>query len=130
MNSAPKDLIRPSSLNYKISLSEAVIDFLKKELPLTSNQYIEVRLEDMKMIKSLSKSQNGKKDMAGGFNTDYTFEDFDDALYDPITPMFDGTHKSSSKRVNRYYQEPNHINSNIYMNEYGFVKENWLKEDK
>ena len=59
------------------------------------------------MIKNLGKSQNGKKDMAGGFNTDYAFEDFDDVLYDPITPMLNGTHKSSSKRVSKYYQEPN-----------------------
>ena len=37
MNAVPKDLVRPSSLNYKISLTEAVADFLKKELPLMSN---------------------------------------------------------------------------------------------
>lgn len=34
MNSAPNSLVRPSSLNYKISLSEAVNDFVKKDMPL------------------------------------------------------------------------------------------------
>ena len=30
----PPTLVRPSSLNYKISLSEAVTDFIKKDMPL------------------------------------------------------------------------------------------------
>ena len=34
MNSAPTTLVRPSSLNYKISLSEAVNDFIKKDMPV------------------------------------------------------------------------------------------------
>jgi hypothetical protein len=34
MNSAPTSLVRPSSLNYKISLCEAVNDFIKKDMPL------------------------------------------------------------------------------------------------
>ena len=34
MNNAPTTLVRPSSLNYKISLTEGVIDFIKKDMPL------------------------------------------------------------------------------------------------
>jgi hypothetical protein len=30
----PSSLVRPSSLNYKISLSEAVLDFIKKDMQL------------------------------------------------------------------------------------------------
>jgi hypothetical protein len=30
----PSSLVRPSSLNYKISLSEAVLDFIKKDMNL------------------------------------------------------------------------------------------------
>jgi hypothetical protein len=33
-NSQPASIVRPSSLNYKISLSEAVVDFIKKDMPL------------------------------------------------------------------------------------------------
>lgn len=33
-NSQPTSIVRPSSLNYKISLSEAVVDFIKKDMPL------------------------------------------------------------------------------------------------
>ena len=33
-NNTPGSLVRPSSLNYKISLSEAVGDFIKKDMPL------------------------------------------------------------------------------------------------
>jgi len=36
-NSQPSSLVRPSSLNYKISLSEAVNDFIKKDMPLSDD---------------------------------------------------------------------------------------------
>ena len=39
-NSTPGSLVRPSSLNYKISLSEAVVDFIKKDMPLFSSYSI------------------------------------------------------------------------------------------
>ena len=34
-NGQPSTLVRPSSLNYKISLSEAVSDFNAKDMPTT-----------------------------------------------------------------------------------------------
>lgn len=42
----PTSLVRPSSLNYKISLSEAVLDFIKKEMPYQDDQFIDVQIED------------------------------------------------------------------------------------
>ena len=48
MNNAPSTLVKPSSLNYKISLCEAVLDFNKKELPLQEDQFIDVHTEDPK----------------------------------------------------------------------------------
>lgn len=36
-NSQPSSLVRPSSLNYKISLSEAVNDFIKKDMPINDD---------------------------------------------------------------------------------------------
>ena len=42
-NGQPSSLVRPSSLNYKISLSEAVNDFIKKDMPLTDDQFIDVQ---------------------------------------------------------------------------------------
>ena len=48
MNSPPSSLVRPSSLNYKISLSEAVCDFTKKDMPVGEDQYIDVHTEDPK----------------------------------------------------------------------------------
>ena len=38
----PPTLVRPSSLNYKISLSEAVTDFIKKDMPILDDQFIDV----------------------------------------------------------------------------------------
>ena len=40
-NSQPSSLVRPSSLNYKISLSEAVLDFIKKDMPVAEDQIID-----------------------------------------------------------------------------------------
>ena len=40
--SQPSTLVRPSSLNYKISLSEAVNDFVKKDMPCNDDQFIDV----------------------------------------------------------------------------------------
>jgi hypothetical protein len=48
-NATPASLVRPSSLNYKISLSEAVIDFIKKDMPVQDDQFIDVNLEDPKV---------------------------------------------------------------------------------
>lgn len=41
-NAQPGSLVRPSSLNYKISLSEAVNDFIKKDMPVNDDQIIDV----------------------------------------------------------------------------------------
>jgi hypothetical protein len=51
-NGQPASLVRPSSLNYKISLSEAVNDFIKKDMPLGDDQYIDVQQEDPKVTVS------------------------------------------------------------------------------
>lgn len=48
-NSQPSSLVRPSSLNYKISLSEAVNDFIKKDMPCNDEQQIDVLPEDPKV---------------------------------------------------------------------------------
>ena len=47
-NNPPSTLVRPSSLNYKISLSEAVNDFIKKDMPVNDDQFIDVHTEDPK----------------------------------------------------------------------------------
>jgi hypothetical protein len=44
----PPSLVRPSSLNYKISLREAVTEFIKKDMPVADDQYIHVETEENK----------------------------------------------------------------------------------
>ncbi len=36
-------------MNYKISLSEAVADFIKKDMPTSEEQYIDVQAEEPKV---------------------------------------------------------------------------------
>jgi hypothetical protein len=57
-NGTPSSLVRPSSLNYKISLSEAVGDFIKKDMPLADDQIIDVNLEDPKASKENNNNKN------------------------------------------------------------------------
>ena len=63
--------MRPSSLNYKISLSEAVSDFNAKDMPTQEDQYIDVVLEEPKTGGGgSSKSNNHEPD------------ELDDVLFD------------------------------------------------
>jgi hypothetical protein len=72
-NATPASLVRPSSLNYKISLSEAVVDFIKKDMPLQEDQFIDVNLEDPKV------SQNSK-------NNQVDHDELDDMMFDMTVP--------------------------------------------
>jgi len=60
MNSAPTSLVRPSSLNYKISLSEGVNDFIKKDMPLADDQFIDIHTEDPKFSSSTNNNGGSK----------------------------------------------------------------------
>ena len=103
---------------------------MKKELPLQNNQYIEIRPEDARMLKNMSKSQNGKKDGDQSVNQDYNLEDFDDCLYDTVTPLINQYIKNNSKKSNKAQTEIGYLQSqHIFINSYGQVRENWLKED-
>ncbi len=48
MSNPPSTLVRPSSLNYKISLSEAVLEFIQKDMPVSDDQFIDVHTEEPK----------------------------------------------------------------------------------
>ena len=69
----PPSLVRPSSLNYKISLREAVSEFAKKDMPIADDQFIHVETEENKV----SSSTNGK-----GGNSQDPFEDYIDLMFD------------------------------------------------
>ena len=81
MNNAPSTLVKPSSLNYKISLCEAVLDFNKKELPLQEDQFIDVHTEDPKQSQN-NNNQNGSTEGGKKSNAEHNFEDFDDTMFD------------------------------------------------
>ena len=38
----PSSIVRPSSLNFKISLSEAVVAFMKKDMPVADTEFVDV----------------------------------------------------------------------------------------
>ena len=79
-NNTPSSLVRPSSLNYKISLSEAVVDFIKKDMPLQEDQFIDVMLEDPKASQKESNNSNNNKN-----NNNAEPEEFDDTMFDMTT---------------------------------------------
>lgn len=53
----PSTIVRPSSLNYKISLREAVQEFIKKDMPCNDDQYVHVETEENKQ----QANQQGKQ---------------------------------------------------------------------
>ena len=44
----PSSIVRPSSLNFKISLSEAVVAFMKKDMPVADTEFVDVQPEEPK----------------------------------------------------------------------------------
>jgi hypothetical protein len=81
VNSPPSTLVRPSSLNYKISLSEAVLDFIKKDMPLADDQFIDVHNEDPKFNGTTGNNS------ATLNKTNETVEELDDVMFDLTAPI-------------------------------------------
>ena len=74
--------MRPSSLNYKISLSEAVGAFIKKDTPLQENEFIHVVPEEPKSQPSNSSNKNaGSHALQPGD----AYDEFDDLMFDMTT---------------------------------------------
>lgn len=67
-------IIKPSSLNYKVTLKQAAIDFSKKESKIENDQEISVIEEGQTEEQLKGKKQSG---------IDYTL-DLDDAMFDMV----------------------------------------------
>jgi hypothetical protein len=68
-------------LNYKISLSEAVLDFIKKDMPLADDQFIDVHNEDPKFNGTTGNNS------ATLNKTNETVEELDDVMFDLTAPI-------------------------------------------
>lgn len=96
-NSQPTSLVRPSSLNYKISLSEAVNDFIKKDMPTTDEQFIDVVLEEPKVLQNSSNHTTGGKGNNNNNNNNNEHDDFDDVMFDMTAPNVSRTTNTKGK---------------------------------
>jgi len=107
--------VRPSSLNYKISLSEAVVDFIKKDMPLLEDQYIDVQAEEPKAGGSAA-SHSTKAQSTPHVNAPgEAYEDFDDIMFDMTTPNMKTVHTAKNKN----HPPTPYSNSTTYINETG-----------
>lgn len=95
-NSQPTSLVRPSSLNYKISLSEAVNDFIKKDMPTTDEQFIDVVLEEPKVLQATTHT-TGKGNNNNNNNNEH--DDFDDVMFDMTAPNVGRSTNTKGKGV-------------------------------
>ena len=112
-NSQPSSLVRPSSLNYKISLAEAVNDFIKKDMPCNDDQMIDVAVEDPKV--SFAQQNSSSKN---------THDELDDLMFDmtaPNTKPHTYKTKGSTMRVD---------GGHYYINDSGHSKDAWFKEEE
>lgn len=80
----PSSIVRPSSLNYKISLSEAVADFIKKDMPLKEDQYIDVQDEEPKSS-GTNTAGPGKTQIPHVNPPGEAYEELDDMMFDMTT---------------------------------------------
>ena len=107
MNSPPNSLVKPSSLNYKISLSEAVTALFEKEMPVGEDQQIEVITEDPKVSSAAG--------MVNGVNPskDKDFDEFDDAMFHMNAPNHEGgRHTNPNRTKGGHPQTPMVTNNN------------------
>lgn len=118
-NSQPSSLVRPSSLNYKISLSEAVNDFIKKDMPCNDDQVIDVLPEDLKVSATQDKpsSKNVSKDVNHDGN------DLDDLMFDMTAPAH--PRPVHQKRKADRLESHNHL-----LDIHGHPKDAWFKEEE
>jgi hypothetical protein len=121
MSNAPTSLVRPSSLNYKISLSEAVNDFVKKEMPVQDDQFIDVLTEDPKFSPNTQGAGSGKSGNNGS-GADHNLEDFDDVLFDMTAPTNTAGGRSGNNKNNKNTGLPqtplnSQQNPGVYINE-------------
>jgi len=117
-------LVRPSSLNYKISLSEAVSDFIAKDMPIQDDQYIDVQAEEPRNGGS-GTSTSGK-----GNNNNYgDHEELDDVMFDMTAPNI--RHNNNVRGKNNHPQTPNNgIGANMYISDTGQTKDAWFRDEE
>jgi len=123
----PTTLVRPSSLNYKISLSEAVTDFVKKDMPLQDDQYIDVQAEEPKASGSANNG-SGKAQTLHLHVPGEACEELDDVMFDMTTA---NTKPSNNARgAKGHPQTPNAQNHTTYVSETGQTKDAWFREEE
>ena len=100
MNSPPSSLVKPSSLNYKISLGEAVGALFEKDMPVGEDQQIVVVVEDPK-VSSAAGIVNGVNQ-----SKDKDFDDFDDAMFHMNLSNCEGGRYTLNKNKGGHPQTP------------------------
>ena len=94
----PGSIVRPSSLNYKISLSEAVVAFIKKDMPVAETEYIDVQAEEPKT--GSSANQSGKNNTPHVNPPGEAYDEFDDLMFDMTTPNTKASGNSKTSKNN------------------------------
>ena len=130
-NSQPTSLVRPSSLNYKISLSEAVNDFTKKDMPTTDEQFIDVVLEEPKVSQSSGNHNTGKGNSSGN-NANNEHDDFDDVMFDMTAPNVSRSTNAKGKGAQPQTPATSALNNQgkQYLDENGHQKDAWFREEE
>ena len=102
----PSQIVRPSSLNYKISLREAVAEFIKKEMPDGGEPKTDTDTIENKPTSSKSKSNNHNE----------AHEDFCDLMFDMT--------------INQKQVINNKKNQTVATPEAGLQKDAWFREEE
>ena len=114
------------------------MDFIKKDMPLQNDQFIDVQTEDPKFDPKFNSSTGKTGNKA---NKDHNLEDFDDCMFDMTVPHVGSTggggggrsgapgskiSKSGHPQTPLMSAEPSH---SVYINELGKTKDIWFREE-
>lgn len=125
----PGSIVRPSSLNYKISLSEAVVAFIKKDMPVAETEYIDVQAEEPKT--GSSANQNGKNNTPHVNPPGEAYDEFDDLMFDMTTPNTKASGNSKTSKNNPQTPMNAHNPTGaVYVSENGQTKDAWFREEE
>ena len=108
-------------MNQSSPKGKSVNDFIKKDMPLADDQFIDIHTEDPK-FNANSNNNGGNKTNSNNNGQEHNYEEFDDVMFDMTTPNNAGGGRSGNSKVNKNSGHPqtpfnNQQNGGVYINE-------------
>jgi hypothetical protein len=125
-NNQPGSIVRPSSLNFKISLSEAVGAFMKKDMPVAEHEFVDVQPEEPK---SSAQNASTKSNSSHVHAPGEPYEEYDDMMFEMAVSI--GSRASTNTKGGKNNPTtPNVTGNQLFTSESGQTKDAWFREEE